>query len=172
MDCRLSHDRASADQPSVDRLNFSATRDDGVQISTDPARLDLDRICDWLASSYWASERSPDDVERSLGNSYPFGVYAEGAQVALARVTSDLVSFAWIGDVFVDERWRGRRIGHWLVETVVAELGRLGVPRFVLATRDAHRVYADVGFTALRVPETWMEIDTRANRPSPADVQL
>jgi GNAT superfamily N-acetyltransferase len=89
----------------------------------------------------------------------------------LARATSDLASFAWLGDVVVEDSWRGKGIGGWLVASVVEHLASLGVGRFVLATRDAHGVYERVGFGPLRVPATWMEIDNRANRPSPADVQ-
>lgn len=141
-------------------------RDDGLTISDEPGRLDVDAICAWLASSYWANDRDRATVERSLANSAPYGVYSpDGAQVALARVTTDFASFAWIGDVFVDQAWRGRGIGTWLVGSAVARLRGLGVPRFVLATRDAHGVYERLGFGPLRVPATWMEIDERPNHP-------
>jgi GNAT superfamily N-acetyltransferase len=146
-------------------------RDDGLVLTDDRARLDRYRITTWLAGSYWASDRTPEQVERSLANSLPYGVYTpDGEQVALTRVTTDLASFAWIGDVYVDENWRGRGIGTWVVGSVVEELTRLGVPRFVLATRDAHGVYSRLGFEPLRVPEIWMEIDLRPNRPTPGSV--
>jgi GNAT superfamily N-acetyltransferase len=145
--------------------------EDGFVISTDKSRLDVDRICAWLAASYWANERDRATVERSIANSLCFGVYApSGEQVALARVTTDLASFAWIGDVVVDDRWRGRGLGTWLMRTMVEQLRQAGVPRIVLTTRDAHGLYERVGFAPLRVPATWMEIDTRRNRPHPDDV--
>jgi GNAT superfamily N-acetyltransferase len=148
-------------------------RDDGLVISDDPARIDVDRVVAWLGSSYWAADRSREAIVRSLANSRVFGVYTPaGEQIALARATTDLASFAWIGDVVVDAAWRGRGIGRWLVGTVVEQLRDLGVPRFVLATRDAHGVYAALGFEPLRVPATWMEIDTRPGRPDPGDVRL
>lgn len=154
-------------------MSFILTRDDGLTISDDAARLDIDRICAWLAASYWANERDRATIERSLANSRPYGVYAPaGEQVALARVTTDLASFAWIADVFVDEAWRGKGIGTWLMRALVDDLVALGVPRLVLTTRDAHGVYERVGFGPLRVPATWMEIDTRRNRPDPGDVAL
>jgi GNAT superfamily N-acetyltransferase len=144
---------------------------DGLVISTDAARLDIDRICAWLAVSYWANERDRATVERSIANSLCYGVYAScGRQVALARATTDLASFAWIGDVVVDDAWRGRGIGTWLMRTVVDHLRREGVPRIVLTTRDAHGLYECVGFAPLRVPATWMEIDVRRNRPEPDEV--
>jgi GNAT superfamily N-acetyltransferase len=149
------------------------SRGDGLTISTDPARLDLDRISGWLAESYWASDRDRPTIERSLANSVAFGVYTPaGEQVALARAVTDAASFAWIADVVVDAAWRGKGIGTWLMEAVVEHLGGLGVLRFALATRDAHAVYERVGFSALRIPEIWMEIDRRATRPSRDDVSL
>ncbi|MDT4961859.1 MAG: hypothetical protein QOF87_1506 [Pseudonocardiales bacterium] len=148
-------------------------RRDGLTISDDPARLDIGRIRAWLAESYWASDRSAEAIDRSIANSRVYGVYtAASEQVALTRVTTDLASFAWLGDVVVDEAWRGRGIGRWLVGAVVEHLKGVGVPRFVLTTRDAHGVYSELGFDALRVPETWMEIDLRATRPNAADVKL
>jgi GNAT superfamily N-acetyltransferase len=145
---------------------------DGLTLSDDRERLDLDRICAWLAESYWANDRDRATIERSLAHSLPYGVYlSTGEQVAVARATTDLASFAWLGDVVVDAAWRGQGIGGWLVASVVEHLGSLGVPRFVLATRDAHGVYERIGFAPLRVPATWMEIDTRATRPSPEDVR-
>lgn len=147
-------------------------RDDGLTISDDPDRLDADRISAWLASSYWAHDRDRATVERSLAGSLTYGVYApDGTQVALTRVVTDSTTFAWLCDVFVDDGWRGRGIGQWLVGAVVAELRRFGVARIVLGTRDAHGVYAKVGFTSLRIPRIWMEIDLRATRPEPSDVE-
>ena len=153
-------------------MQYESTRADGLTISDDRSRLDLDRICAWLATSYWANDRDRATIERSIANSSTYGVYTpEGEQVALTRATTDLASFAWLGDVFVDDAWRGRGIGTWLVESVVGHLRELGVPRFVLGTRDAHEVYRRVGFEPLRVPAIWMEIDVRASRPRPEDVR-
>ena len=153
-----------------DRLEVS--RDDGLTISDDPASVDVDRVCAWLATSYWASERDRPTVERSIAHSQPYGVYtAGGTQVALARVTTDFASFAWIADVIVDEAWRGKGIGTWLMQVVVDHLTGLGVQRLVLTTRDAHEVYQRIGFEPLRVPATWMEIDRRRNRPNPGEVR-
>ena len=148
-----------------------AERDDGLVVSEDKSLLDLERIAAWLAASYWANERDRATIERSLEHSYVVGVYTPiGEQVALARATTDFASFAWIGDVVVHDDWRGKGIGTWLVQTLVDELRRRGVPRFVLGTRDAHGVYEKVGFAPLRVVDVWMEIDDRKNRPNPEDV--
>jgi GNAT superfamily N-acetyltransferase len=161
-----------APQGSIDGMIFELTRDDGLSISDDPVRLDVERISAWLAASYWARDRDRATIERSLANSRAYGVYsALGEQVALARAVTDLASFAWLADVVVDDAWRGKGIGTWLVGTVVEQLSAHGVQRFVLGTRDAHGVYERVGFEPLRVPAIWMEIDNRATRPDAADVR-
>jgi GNAT superfamily N-acetyltransferase len=148
-----------------------ARRDDGLEISADPARLDLDRVSRWLSEeSYWALGRPRDVVERSVAGSLNLGVYAPadgGAseQVALARVVTDGATFAWICDVFVDQEWRGRGVGSWLMRECVAELmDRRGISRLLLATRDAHAVYAQAGFAPLEGAWRWMEIDHRPTR--------
>lgn len=146
-------------------------REDGLVLTDDPSRLDVDRICAWLATSYWASDRPRDAVVASLSNSMTFGAYLpDGSQVGLCRAVTDSATFAWLADVYVDDDHRGRGIGSWMVAAVVDHLTALGTPRIVLATRDAHEVYARIGFEPVRVPATLMEIDRRATRPNPEDV--
>jgi GNAT superfamily N-acetyltransferase len=141
---------------------YRVERGDGLYLTTDPEALDIERICAWLDTAYWVSNRSREVIERSLANSVPYGVYtADGAQVAMARATTDMATFAWICDVFVDEAWRAKGVGSWLMRGVIGHLRSLGIPRQVLATRDAHEVYRRVGFSALLVPDRWMEIDER-----------
>ena len=140
-----------------------ARRDDGLEIDDDPARVDPQRTFELVVGQgYWATDRSAETVAASIGASWSFGAYDGDALVAFARVVTDRLTFAWICDVIVDEPYRGRGIGHWLMETVVAAVAATGVPRQLLATVDAHGVYRDLGFTELAHPERWMELDTRA----------
>lgn len=143
-------------------MALTLERDDGLLLSDDPSRLDLDRICTWLATAYWAQGRDRATIERSLATSRPYGVYGpDGTQVALARAITDVATFAWIADVIVDPAWRGKGIGTWMMRSVVDDLERRGILRIVLATMDAHEVYRRVGFSALNAPERWMERDRR-----------
>jgi GNAT superfamily N-acetyltransferase len=147
-----------------------ARREDGLEISTDPARLDLDLVHRWLSDeSYWAAGRSREVVERSVAGSVCLGVYTgtqSGAeQVAFARVVTDDTTFAWVCDVFVAPQWRGRGVGSWMMRELVTELlERRGVLRLLLATRDAHSVYAQAGFAPLEGVWRWMELDWRPAR--------
>jgi GNAT superfamily N-acetyltransferase len=136
-------------------------RPTGYVVSTDRARLDLDRVSGWLAQeSYWAEGRPREVVERSIRHSLCFGLYdAEGAQLGFARVVTDCTTFAWLCDVFIDASARGRGLGSWLVGCALEHPDLAGVRRWMLATRDAHEVYARLGFRPLNGVERWMAIE-------------
>ena len=127
-------------------------------ISTDRTRLDLDLIHRFLAASYWAPGIPRAVVERSIAHSLPFGLYRGTEQVGFARAVSDFATFAWLGDVFVVGAFRGRGLGDWLVETVIAHPDLHGLRRWHLMTRDAHRLYRKHGFSPLAAPDRHMEI--------------
>jgi GNAT superfamily N-acetyltransferase len=138
---------------------------DGCVLTTDPARVDVDRVHRWLCEeSYWAAGRARDVVARSIEGSRPYAVHAGGEQIAFARVVTDGATFAWICDVFVDAGHRGRGIGRWLVDSIVEDLTADGILRFLLATRDAHEVYRRSGFLPLDGPHRFLEIDRRPTR--------
>jgi GNAT superfamily N-acetyltransferase len=131
-------------------------------LTSDPGRVDVGRVHAWLSEqAYWANGRERAVVESSIAGSRPYSVHAGDQQAAFARVVTDGATFAWICDVFVDEPHRGRGLGTWLVQSIVADLAGEGVPRARLATNDAHEVYRRCGFTALEGADRWMEIDLR-----------
>lgn len=132
-------------------------RQHSLLISTDPTLLDVDAICVFLSRSYWANQRPRPRIEASLQHSLVFGVYDGGRQVGLARVVSDYATFAWLCDVFIDEAYRGRGIGKWLMATIVAHPDLQGLKRMLLVTQDAHGLYRQYGFIPLANPEGWME---------------
>ena len=132
--------------------------DPGIDISTDPARLDVGLIHRYLSEeSYWAKGRSRDVVERSLAGSMVFGAYTrEGEMVGFTRVVTDRATFAWICDVFVVDDHRGGGIGKALVAAVCDHRDLRDIKRMLLATSDAHALYAPFGFAPLGDPERWM----------------
>jgi len=127
-------------------------------ISTDPSRLDLAVIHEYLSgSAYWAMGRPLELVRRSIENSLPFGVYQGSAQIGFARVVTDYATFAWLADVFVLPEFRGQGIGKWLIGVIVEHPRLPGLRRWILATKDAHGLYAQHGFKPLHAPERFME---------------
>jgi GNAT superfamily N-acetyltransferase len=127
-------------------------------ISSDLLRLNVSQIHDYLShSSYWASGRRLDVVQRSLENSLCFGLYKSSndgeQQIGFARVVTDYATFAWLADVFVVEEYRGQGLAKWLMG-VICEHPRLqGLRRWLLATKDAQELYRRFGFSELREPE-------------------
>ncbi len=132
------------------------THRDQFTISTDPARLDVDAIADMLTHAYWAKGRTRDVIARYIQHSLTFGVYDGERQIGLARVVSDYTTFAWLCDVFIHEDYRGHGLGKWLIETVHSHPDLQGLRRWLLATRDAHGLYEQFGWTLIDHPERWM----------------
>ncbi len=127
-------------------------------VSTDPARIELDVVHRFLTECYWANGIPREVVARSIENSLCFGLYTQGKQVGFARVISDYATYAYIGDVFVLESFRGRGLGKWLMECIMQHPKLQGLRRWSLVTRDAHAVYAQFGFTPLKKPQNYMEL--------------
>jgi len=135
------------------------TSHEGFSISTDRERQDVDAIHAFLSRSYWAEGIPRETVARSIEGSLCFGLFdPDGAQVGFARLITDRATFAYLCDVYVLEAHRGRGLGRWLIDRVAAHPDLSGLRRIVLVTRDAHALYAPVGFTPLKAPERFMEI--------------
>jgi GNAT superfamily N-acetyltransferase len=126
-------------------------REDGYVVSDDQERLDLVRIHRWLSEEcYWSLGRSFDQVERSMRHSIVVGCYSpEGTQVGLARWVSDEATFAWLCDVFIEQGHRGLGLGEYMVKAAIEHPVVDGLRIRLLATRDAHGLYENFGFTAV-----------------------
>jgi len=127
-------------------------------ITTDQQRLDIDAIHAFLSRSFWAEAIPKELVRKSIANSLCFGVFDGGSQVGFARVVTDRATFAYLCDVYILESHRGRGLGKWLIETVMAHPDLQNLRRFQLVTRDAHGLYAPHGFAAPADPQWQMEI--------------
>ena len=128
-----------------------------IEVSSVRERLDIDVVHRYLSEeSYWAKGMAREAVERSIAHSIPFGAYEGQAQVAFARVITDLTTFAYIADVFVLPSHRGRGISKQLMHAIVTDPRFQTLRRWHLITRDAQRLYAHFGFTPLDAPERHM----------------
>ena len=129
-----------------------------LRISTDPTHLDLDVIHGFLRQAYWSREIPRETVQRAIAGSLCFGGYVDGAgQVAFARVITDGATFAYLADVFVLQDQRGKGYSKQLMQAVMAHPQLQGLRRFMLATWDAHGLYAQFGFQPAARPDRLME---------------
>jgi GNAT superfamily N-acetyltransferase len=110
--------------------------------------IDLDVVHRFLTECYWAKGIPRDVVARSIENSLCFGVFAERKQVGFARVISDYAIYAYVGDVFVLESFRGHGLGKWFMECVLKYPRLQRLRRWSLVTRDAHGLYSKLGVRA------------------------
>ena len=127
------------------------TRDlgDGYELDDDPARVDVDAVHLYIgAESYWAKGRSRETMERLIRDaSRVVGLYKDGAQVGFCRAVTDGAAFVYLADVYVLPAHRGRGLGIALVREMV-ERGPYRTLTWLLHTRDAHALYAKLGFDA------------------------
>ena len=131
---------------------------EGFHISDDKSLLNIPYIHSFLSHSYWAEEIPIELVKKSIHGSMCFGIYQGEQQVGFARVITDNATFAYLADVFVDEACRGKGLSKWLMTVIMGHPDLQGLRRFLLATRDAHGLYAQFGFEPISHPERLMGI--------------
>lgn len=129
------------------------------RISTDRAIINVELVHNYLCHhSYWAEGIPVHVVQKSIENSLCFAVYNDEEQVGFARVISDFATYAYIADLFVVPEERGKGLSKWLMQVIMDHPELQGLRRFVLATKDAHGLYAQFGFTAYSNPDRLMTI--------------
>ena len=119
------------------------------RLSTDPAEMQVDAIHAFLRTSYWAAGISFETVERAIANSLCVGAFHGDAQIGFARVISDRATFAYLADVYVLEAHCGLGLARAMVQRLQDRPDLQGLRRWLLFTRDAHTVYAPLGWTPL-----------------------
>ncbi len=124
-----------------------------------PSESDLDIIYDFLKHSYWSPDIPRAVMERSIAHSLCAIARDEaGALIGFARLVTDRATFGYVCDVFVLPAHQGRGLGRRLVRVFLDDPALKGFKRWLLATRDAHGVYATLGFGPIAAPERYMEI--------------
>jgi N-acetylglutamate synthase-like GNAT family acetyltransferase len=143
-------------------MDYTVAKNNYV-ISTDKSKIDIDYVHQFLSQSYWSPGVPIRVVKKAMKGSLCFGIYDSdkqtfpaGRQVGYARLITDKATFAYLADVFIDEDYRGKGLGKWFVETILAHPGLQGLRRILLATKDAHKLYEQCGFTSINNPERYM----------------
>lgn len=132
---------------------------DGYKISTNPEDLDISLVYSFISNSYWAKNIPFEVFEKSINNSLVFGAYSKNnEQVGFARVITDRATFAYLSDVFVLENYRGLGISKLIMKAISQHAELQGLRRFMLATSDAHGLYAQFGFQSVANPEILMQV--------------
>jgi len=132
-------------------------RKDGYLISTDKSKIDIATVHRFLSQSYWAEGIPIEIVKRGVDNSLCFAIYQGERLIGFARVITDFATFGYLADVFILPEERGKGLSKWLMRVILDHPRLQGLRRFTLATRDAHGLYAQFGFTPFDKPERWME---------------
>lgn len=130
---------------------------DTFTITTDRTQVDAALVAEFLGASYWAKGIPSATVRKSIENAMCFLVFDGDRQVGFARVITDRATFAYIGDVFIVDAYRGRGLSKWLMACITSHPELQGLRRWILATADAHGLYEQFGFTPLKKPENFME---------------
>jgi len=128
-----------------------------IQISSDKKDVDISYVHSFLTTTYWAKGRSFDEVKQTINASLCFALLLDGQQIGFARVVTDTVIFAYLMDVFVDPKFRGKGYGKLLIEAVMNHSDLTSIKKFFLQTNDAQGLYAKFGFAPLREPILMME---------------
>lgn len=137
----------------------------GFSISTNKEYLDLAGIYHFLSKeAYWSKGIPKEDVKKAIEHTpLCFGVYKgeigkdDIEQVGFARVISDFTRFAYLNDVFILPDYRKLGLAKWLMEIITNHPELKNIPRFMLATSDAHSLYSQFGFEKMDHPERFMQ---------------
>ncbi|NRT13243.1 GNAT family N-acetyltransferase [Flavobacterium sp. 14A] len=128
-----------------------------ITISTDKSKLDIPFIQHFLKDVYWSAGRTMEDVQTTIDHSFCFGIYLNKQQIGFARVITDYIVFAYVMDVFIDEKYRGKGYSSLLIDRMLKQDELQQVKIWRLATADAHFLYEKFGFALLARPERMME---------------
>jgi len=127
-------------------------------IRDDKSKLDVELIHNFLSTSYWANGRTIEEVKKSIEHSICFGVYNDGKQIGFARIVTDYTVFAYLMDVFILEEDRGKGLSKLLLKKIFEDDRLKNIKKWMLATKDAHLLYAQFGFGEIKNPDRLMEM--------------
>jgi GNAT superfamily N-acetyltransferase len=131
---------------------------ENYEVTTDTARMDVPAIHAFLSQTYWSPGIPLSAVQRAISNSLCFGLLLDGEQIGFARLITDRATFAYLADVYVLEAHRGKGLSRRIMDHVMVHPDLQGLRRMLLATLDAHALYAKYGFKPLAAPDRMMEV--------------
>ena len=133
-------------------------RRDSLVVSTDRSRIDPDAVLALLHTTFWAHGMRRDVLVRAIANSVSFALLDHTTLVGFGRAVTDLATYAYWTDVVIAPSHRGRGLGRWLSECMLAHPELQGLRRVALLTREAAKLYARIGFTTGPGELVYMEL--------------
>ena len=118
-----------------------------LAVSTERSRIDVAAALSLLRATHWGAGIRQDTLLRAIANSVCFGVYRETELIGIGRVITDLATYAYWTDVVIAQSHRGRGLGRWLSDCMLAHPELQTLRRVALLTRDATSLYAEMGFS-------------------------
>jgi len=141
----------------VGNVNYFLRERETFVISTDPSLLDVDAVFGFLAQAQWWTGLTRESLDRALRNSLCFSLFEDGRQIGLARVITDCVTYAYLCDVYIIEKRRGRGLGSWLIRCVLEHPDVRNLKRMALITHDAQTFYLGLDFRFTSHSDCYME---------------
>ena len=118
---------------------------ENFKISSEKKQVNIDTLLDMLSRSYWAKDRTREDVEKSVANSLCFSLLKDQEQIGFARILTDAMAYAIILDMIIREDFRSQGLGKWLMQCI-CDHPEVASLRQVLWTGDADNFYRKGGF--------------------------
>ena len=121
------------------------------RIINDPDKIKSEEVLRLLKMTYWANNRTIEQIEESMASSFCYGLFLaeEERLVGFARVISDLATTYYLCDVIIDPEYQYQGLGKALVSHIVS-LPQYRKLRGILLTRDAHGLYEKFGFETVK----------------------
>ena len=139
-------------------LKIRETHRNDYTISTDKDKLDILSIHKFLANETdWANGIPINTLKTSIENSLNFGLYYKNKQIGFARIISDYSTIAYLGDVYILKKYRGKGLSKWLINEIMEHPNLQELRRWILLTDTAEWLYKKFGFTEIPNPEFYME---------------
>ena len=113
--------------------------------------INSEEVLRLLKMTYWANDRSLEQIEESMESSYCYGLFPadEDRLIGFARVISDLATTYYLCDVIIDPEYQHQGFGKALVSHIVS-LPQYRKLRGILLTKDAHGLYEKFGFETVK----------------------
>ena len=112
----------------------------------------------WQIMQVGATTYLIETIRNSIEHSLNFGLYYHHKKIGFARVISDFLTIAYLGDIYILEEFRGKGLSKKLMDVVMLHPHLQGLRRRIFLTSTADWLYEKYGLAKLPKPEIYMEL--------------